>query len=256
MSAKLKICTFNLRNPCKSDGVNYFPERTKGIENFIKSEAPDIIGFQEAADMSRIWLKETLSDYTVVGCGRSADYSGESTVVAFNSKAFELIFAETFWLSTAPSVPGSRYGADQSQCPRVATAVVLKHQDAEKPFLFINTHLDHLGSAARMYGVIQILQYIDKMNMPFVLTGDMNALPDSPEMQAVINCEYRKITDLTSLLGGTFHNYGNIDSKPKIDYIFSDMPSNINESYVFVDKPKNGVYLSDHYPVIGFVQAE
>lgn len=45
MALKLKICTFNMRNPNRGDGVNYFPNRTGLILEFIRSENPDIIGF-------------------------------------------------------------------------------------------------------------------------------------------------------------------------------------------------------------------
>ncbi len=256
MAFKIKICSFNMRCPSKGDGINFFPNRINRILEFIRNENPDIIGFQEAADMSREWLSETLTDYTVVGCGRDEDLHGESTVIAYRTKDFNMLFAETFWLSSAPSVAGSRYGADQSIYPRVATAAILRAKGAKKQFLFINTHLDHLGSAARMYGSIQLLQYIDRMNMPFVLTGDMNALPDAPEIKVITNCEYRKISDITCLLGGTFHNYGRKETNDKIDYIFSDMHASAEETYIVEDIPVEGVYISDHFPIIGFVTAE
>lgn len=256
MASKIKICSFNMRCPSPGDGINYFPNRTGRILEFIRKENPDIIGFQEAADMSREWLREALPDYTVIGCGRDADLHGESAVIAYRSNDFHMLSAETFWLSCAPSVAGSRYGTDQSIYPRVATAIVLKAEQAKEPFLFINTHLDHLGSSARMYGSIQLLQYIDKMKLPFVLTGDMNALPDAPEIEVITNCEYRKIVDITETLGGTFHNYGRKETNDKIDYIFSDMPAIPEESYIVQDKPVDGIYISDHFPIIGFVTVE
>ena len=254
MSVKLKVCSFNMRCPSKADGINYFPNRTGRILEFIRKENPDIIGFQEAADMSREWLRKMLTDYTVIGCGRDRDLHGESAVIAYRTKAFEMLFAETFWLSSAPSVAGSRYGEDQSICPRVATAIVLKANDAQQPFLMINTHLDHKGSAARMHGSIQILQYIDKMKLPFILTGDMNALPDAPEIKNITDYEYRKITDASSKLSGTYHNYGREAINSKIDYIFTDMNTFADESYIVEDIPVGGVYISDHYPIIGFVE--
>lgn len=256
MALRLKVCSFNVRCPSPSDGINYFPNRTGRILEFIRKENPDLIGFQEAADMSREWLREALTDYTVIGCGRDADLHGESAVIAYKTKVFQMISAETFWLSAAPSVAGSRYGTDQSIYPRVATAALLKAEQAEKPFLFINTHLDHLGAVARMQGAIQILQYIDKMNTPFIWTGDMNALPDAPEIEIITGCEYRKITDITATLGGTFHNYGRKEQSDKIDYIFSDMPAIPEESYIVADNAVEGIYISDHSPVIGFVTVE
>lgn len=256
MSVKLKVCTFNLRTPVKADGINYFPNRTGRILETIRNEKPDLIGFQEVADMTRAWLREALTDYIVVGCGRDKNLKGESMIVAYRRDAFDMISMDTFWLSTAPSIPGSRYGADQSGCPRCTTAVVLKHDDAEKPFLFLNTHLDHAGQQARVFGAIQIMQYISDKNMPFVLTGDMNAIPSAPEMQALVNCKQRTVVDITANIEGTFHKFGQRPTMSKIDYIFTDMESDPSESYAVEDIPVEGLYISDHLPVIGYVTVE
>ena len=256
MSVKLKICTFNLRTPVQKDEVNYLPNRKERILECIRKEDPDIIGFQEAAVYTADWLREVLDGYMIVGCGRGKTLNDEASLIACRKNAFEMISAETFWLSLAPSVWGSRYGADQSSCPRVATAAVLKHREAEKPFLFLNTHLDHKGSAARMYGAIQLLQYIDKMKLPTVLTGDLNAFPDAPEIRVIADSEHHGLVDLTASLGGTFHNFGRRDPAAKIDYIFSNMRSDPAESYAVEDIPVNGVYISDHFPVIAFVEAD
>lgn len=256
MSAKLKICTFNLRCPSKKDGINYFDNRKDLILNCIEREKPDVIGFQEATDHSRAWLLDVLGDYVMLGCGRKEDLTGEGTLVAYKKHDFQALSMENFWLSLAPSVPGSTFGADQSKCPRITTAVVLKHKDAEKPFLFVNTHLDHLGSAARTYGSIQILQYVDEKKLPFVLTGDLNAEPNDPEIKIITDCAYLNVTDLTRNIKGTFHNYGKKDEASKIDYIITDMPGDPTEAYVAKDVTPEGVYISDHYPVFAFVNVE
>ncbi len=256
MSVKLKICTFNLRTPVPNDGVNYLPNRKQRILDCIKAESPDIIGFQEAAVYTADWLRETLHDYVIVGCGRGKTLNDEASLIAYRKNAFEMVSAETFWLSLAPTEPGSRYGADQSKWPRVATAAVLKHREAAQLFLFVNTHLDHKGSAARMYGAIQILQYISEKKLPFVLTGDLNAWPDAPEIKVISECEYLHAVDLTAGVGGTFHGFGTRVPNTKIDYIFSDLPADPTESYAVEDIPADGVYISDHRPVISFVTVE
>lgn len=256
MSVKLKVCTFNLRTPVPNDGVNYFPNRKARILECIANENPDIIGFQEAAVVTADWLREVLDGYMIVGCGRGKTLGDEASLIAYRKNAFEMISAETFWLSLAPTVWGSRYGADQSTCPRVATAAVLKHREAEKPFLFVNTHLDHKGSAARMYGSIQLLQYIDKMGLPVVMTGDFNAWPDAPEIKVIADSKYHGLVDLTADVGGTFHGFGTRVPNTKIDYIFSSLPADPAESYAVEDQPEDGLYISDHKPVIAFVTAE
>ena len=258
MSKKLKVFSFNLRVAVDSDGVNCFWGRTDRIKQVIEEYSPDIIGFQEAKDSMRKWLRDNLPEYTIVGCGRDFNYKGESAAIAFKKEDFELISLDNFWLSATPRVAGSRYGEDQSQCPRITTVAVLKHRDADSAFAFVNTHLDHKGSTARLLGSVQLLQYISELPFPCILTGDFNATPASREIQVITENELCGLKDLTKNLGGTFHGFGRIapDKMPKIDYIFTNMDADENEAFAIEDKSVDGVYISDHYPVCAFVEAE
>ena len=253
---KLKVFSFNLRVAVKSDGINYFDCRKGRILEAIKEHSPDIIGFQEANENMRLWLRDSLEDYTLVGCGRDADLGGEGCVVAYKKDSFSMINCETFWLSATPEVAGTRYGEDQSMCPRVATAVYLKHTEAKTPFLFINTHLDHKGSVARLLGSVQLLQYISKRKLPTILTGDFNALPDAREICVITENQECGLADLTQNLGGTFHGFGKRTEMSKIDYIFSNMKADPKEAFAIEDKGVEGVYISDHYPVCAFVEVD
>lgn len=255
MSAKLKVFTFNLRVNAKVDGINQFPNRTGRILACIKEHNPDLIGFQEANNDMRAWLIENLTDYMVVGCGRDKTYRGESTVIAYKKHVFELISLDNFWLSCAPHKPGSRYGADQSGCPRICTSALLKHVDCEKPFYFYNTHLDHQGKTARLLGALQVLQYVSDRPEKFIMTGDFNALPDTPEIK-VFTEQGDGVIDATALLGGTFHAFGQRETKSKIDYIFTDAKCDPTESFIVEDNGVDGVYISDHHPVCAFVEME
>lgn len=255
---KIKVFSFNLRVEAKVDGINYFDNRKERILEAIKEHSPDVIGFQEVNDRMRLWLRDSLEDYILIGCGRNADLSGEACVVAYKKDSFALLNYETFWLSATPDAAGTRYGEDQSSCPRVATALSLKHIEAKTPFLFINTHLDHKGSVARLLGSVQLLQYISERKMPTILTGDFNATPDSREIRVITENEVCGISDLTAMLGGTFHGFGKYtpDEMPKIDYIFSNMKSDPTESFAVIDASVEGLYISDHYIVCSFVEVE
>lgn len=260
MSATLKVFTFNLRVSVKGDGINYFPNRTPRILECIKEHSPDLIGFQEATSSMRKWMGDELSaiGYTVLGCGREKSYRGESTSIAFKRDVFELISLETRWLSASPTRPGSRYIGDQSDCPRVFTAATLKHIDSDGLFIFLNTHLDHMGSGARKLGALDVMRYLSERALPFIITGDMNATPTSPEIKVFTDYKPcgREVYEVTSGVGGTFHNYGKIspEKMPQIDYIFTDLVTDPTKSFVLPDEPVEGVYISDHRPVCGFVE--
>ena len=252
---KIKVFTFNLRTNAAVDGINMFPNRKGRILDTIRTYAPELIGFQEANNEMREWLRAELSDYVVIGCGRNADYRGESVVLAYKKDAFEALWTECFWLSATPSVPGSTFGLDQSSCPRITTVACLKHRDADAPFVFCNTHLDHKGKTARLLGAVQLMQYLSEKPYKFVLTGDFNALPDSPEITMIRETrDALGIVDATQGIKGSFHGFKGDVGEHKIDYIFTNLPTDPAESYAIPDDDTCGCYYSDHNALCAWVE--
>lgn len=245
----MKLVTFNIRCDYGQDGENNFSFRKPMILDKLNKESPDIICFQEVVPHVALWLKENLKDYYVIGCGRDEHLEGEQTTIAYKKLKFELIGMEVFWLSETPKVPGSRY-RDQSMCPRVCTEALFQDMDTNEVFRVFNTHLDHEGSGARKLGLEQILKKIEReesfVKAPVILSGDFNCLPDSPEMELLK--EYPYLVDLTAKTGGTFHNYGKLKEPVKIDYIIAQDNFKCSSASLWEDC-KDGVYLSDHYPV-------
>lgn len=250
--SKLKVMSFNIRVEAECDGVNYLPNRYPRILDALRREEPDLVGFQEVSDASREWLRGALPDYTLLGCGRLESYRGESAPLAYRRDKFELVKCETFWLSDTPTVPGSRYeNSDQSGCPRTATAALLKPRDFDGLLLYINTHTDHVGQKARVRASEDLLAYIEKAGLPAIVTGDLNATPDSDEIRMLC----ARMTDATASLGGTFHDFGRKagDAAPKIDYVFTTLPTDPAASYALSAEPREGIYISDHRPVVAFI---
>ncbi len=245
---KIKVMTFNLRCPVRKDGINEFENRKKKILATIEAESPDLIGFQEAIECSRDFLKRSLTDYVVLGCGREENYHGESCVIAFRRDLFDLISYETKWLSLTPSVTNSRYeGTDQSSCPRHYLHAELVFGDEGKRLHFYNTHLDHKGEIARLLGMTQIMQSIESCDAPFVLVGDMNATPNDSVVQIPLLSKSRRIADATASVTHTFNGFGQYESGVKIDYIYTDIP--FSDTYAVEDPHEDGVYISDHFAV-------
>ena len=260
--AKLKVMTFNIRVEADIDGINNLVNRREKILNTIATEAPDLIGFQEVRDGTRAWLRDSLTDYMLIGCGRLGDYRGESAPLAFRKDRFEMVGMETFWLSSTPDIPESIYaGSDQSTCPRIVTAVVLKPIESNSLILFVNTHTDHKGSLSRTLASAQLLEYMSQKGLPCVLTGDFNASPNSTEIKMLTSCDAFPLTDSTKNISLTYHAFGKVFTDPefmnkdvKIDYVFTNLPTNPNDSYAVDDPHENGIYISDHTPVVAFVE--
>ena len=55
----IKTVTFNMRYAWDTDGINSFIHRAGLIYYKIRSEMPDIIGFQEVMPGHREWLQRT-----------------------------------------------------------------------------------------------------------------------------------------------------------------------------------------------------
>ena len=248
----MKFVTFNIRCDVGQVGANNFIYRRPLILEKIRQEKPDIIGFQEVLPHVAAWLKENLTEYYIAGCGREKDLTGEAMIIAYRKERFQSVSLETFWLSPTPYVPGSRYPV-QSMCPRTATDVVFEDMETGKVFRVINTHLDHECAGARKLGLEQILAHLRAekafADVPVILSGDFNAEPDSEEMKPLR--ETAGLVNATEGIGITFHNYHRDDPNDpqcSIDYIIlkGDWECRKVEKWT---EQKDGVCLSDHYPI-------
>lgn len=244
----IRFVTFNIRCDYQQDGNNNFCYRKDMIRKKLEEEKPDIVCFQEVLPHVASWLKQELKDYYVLGCGRSSDLQDEQMAVAYRFERFDLIFWETFWLS-ASGRPGSRY-RKQSICPRTAAEVVLYDREEKEIYRVFNTHLDHVSGEARKRGLGKILDRIEHLKTfpeaGVILAGDFNTEPDSSELAEL--WERGEMTDAAKGLGGTFHDYGRLPHPEKIDYVCFASPLKSAGAEYWQDC-KDGVYLSDHYPI-------
>ncbi len=245
----MKIVSFNVR--CVYDTVdneNNFIYRKDGMIRKIHAEKPDVMGFQEVTPAIAADLKAALTDYTFVYHGRDAQYGGEGLALALCNETVSLWTVDCFWLSETPYVAGSRY-AEQSDCPRISQTAVLRHRDGTM-LRVSNNHLDHVGEAARVLGIRQVLAYLvaeqEKRRLPTYILGDFNAAPDSETVQLCKTFAPLPLLDMSEQSGGTFHDFGR-RTPVKIDYIFTTETA----PYTFEKWTdcENGVYLSDHYPI-------
>ena len=118
------------------------------------------------------------------------------------------------------------------------------------------TRMDYAKISARLayvaQGLSQILQKLFQSRLfpdaPTVITGDMNAEPDSPEMSALRTAPYQNVTAGTDV---TYHGYGCGDPPCAIDYILT-RGFDCERVEKWTDC-RDGVYLSDHYPVCAHI---
>ena len=256
--SELRVFSFNIWTDGRADGgassgnPRCFAVRREIIKEKLPAYAPDIVGFQETMPAQRQWLIDNFPDYQVCGLGRNADLLGESNVIMFKKDKFDLYDLNMFWLSDTPGTPGTRFMTDQSDCPRICVAATLRDKATGKMFRHYNTHLDHVGPIAMAQGITVILNRMaedyKKWPMPVILTGDMNATPESPVIKSILafTGAGEKLEDKTAPAGFTFHNNNPEKTQIKIDYVFTNLPS--TEAMKITDEV-NGITVSDHYPV-------
>ena len=251
----LKIVTFNIRQPWDypEDGVNSFIHRAGMILTKIDEEKPDILCFQEVKPEEKYFLEKYLVDYNVYAHGRNVDLNGEGLATAFRKDTVEMLSADCFWLSPSPYVPGSRF-ENQSDCPRICLATMVRKREDAHPLWIYNVHLDHESEAARLEQMECLLHHIvsdrEKWSLPILLMGDFNSCPGSATMKYCNEFQSFSLRELTKDIPFTFHGFGKRKPYIKIDYIYADAETAKGVSQVTIwDDCRNGIYLSDHFPV-------
>ena len=251
----LKIVSYNLSSVWDGDGINAFPLRAGGILEKIREEKPDVICFQEGIELSIAFLRRHLKpDYDIIYNQRDADFGGEGLAVAVRTETVTLLGVDLFWLSETPYQPGSRY-AIQSNCPRICQCLLFKTNDTKKLFRIYNNHLDHVSDSARILGIKQVMERVAQDSTmyggtPVFILGDLNAEPGSETIEYCNNYEPFPVKDLTADIGGTFHDFGRLETPVKIDFIYTDVKTAEKPHRVAKwTEERCGVYLSDHYPV-------
>ena len=228
----LKLMTYNLR----------FGELAsmQQIGEYIASENPDIVAIQEcdwatkrkrAPHQNGVKFVNELAYYSgMFGIyGKSINYAGGYYGIGLLSKYPILSYERVLLPNDGKTEQRSMLIAD-IELP------------GGKVVTFVNTHLEVKTAQMRIEQVKFIKKYLKGRKNQLFLAGDMNATPDSKEMEML----RENWTDLTNKVF-TYHT-----SKPeiKIDYIYSKPSKNVELVNTIV---KEDVKLSDHFPVISTI---
>lgn len=260
----IKIMTYNL----KFASPDYKPAwsvRRDWQVDLINKYNPDIIGTQEGLKEQIDFLMDHLPQYVAIGEGRKGGDDDEHSAIFFKRDRFRLRETGTFQLSETPQVPGSGPAVN----PRIVTwarlAVINRpadgktspyptdyrgHWENTQEFYVFNTHffsgndypLAKLNSAKLIMDRIHKLDRFGEWTKerPVFLMGDFNSKPGSTVYKAFVGDENENNPLLMkdSIKGGH-----------EIDWIL--YKGNINVlSYEKVDYNVNGVYPSDHKPIL------
>lgn len=250
---ELKFISFNIRLGSEwsagQDGTNYWDFRKEAVLAMIQQEDPDVIGMQEVLPGQLHFLDSALSDYHRIGVGREdGNEKGECMAVFFKNDRFMTLSYHTYWLSQTPETVSMGWDA---ACHRTVTMVALVDMEM-RPFLYMNTHLDHVSATARAESM-KLLEQLAKEGyapqMPIVIGGDMNTSADDTIFNSLMAHGFSKARDIAPVSDNemTFNGFGKTDPI-QIDHFF------VRNMTVKEFRTLNGdygvPYISDHYPIM------
>jgi endonuclease/exonuclease/phosphatase family metal-dependent hydrolase len=107
---------------------------------------------------------------------------------------------------------------------------------------FVNTHLEVKTAQMRIEQVQFINEYLKDCPNHLFLAGDMNAIPDTEEME-MLRQGWSDITDRV-------FTYSTSEPQIKIDYIYTKPSENVE---LLGTEVQEDIKLSDHFPVISTI---
>ncbi|KAI0506246.1 endonuclease/exonuclease/phosphatase [Xylaria bambusicola] len=231
-----------------------------------------VLGMQEVLHAQLLDIRAGLgAQWAHLGTGRDdGAEKGEYCPILYQPAKVRLVYSTQKWLSKTPDVPSFWPGAGSRRYVLVA---VFEEMGTGTRFVAANTHLDNASREARTEGarialrVIADVQGVYGPDLPVVLSGDFNSEPGTGDAYGVV-VQDGYLGDGYVLVdeGGRFGPYetytgfnpGEVDGvKQRIDFIWAgprdgDGDGNVwdVERYEVLSNVVDGVYFSDHRPVV------
>jgi endonuclease/exonuclease/phosphatase family metal-dependent hydrolase len=253
----MDVMTYNIRYDNPNDGINNWHKRKADVADLIRYYQPTVLGTQEGLVHQIKYLDTVLTDYQYVGAGRDDGKQKGEFCAIFYRKDLKLVDQGTFWLSETPDQPSVGWDAAME---RICTYALLEAPAPLPRFWVFNVHFDHRGRKAREEAARLIAQTIAEKNqdlsLPVILMGDFNLTPETTPIQtlsATLTDTYT--TERPYGPTGTFNGFDrNHALDARIDYIFVTGWEPIRQRHID-DRKKNGLYPSDHLPVLARLKA-
>lgn len=256
MQSELFLASYNIRFDNPADGENAWEYRKKDVLSIIKSYDFDIVGLQEVTPSQYSFFQQQ-DNFAVIGEYRDIENGKgtEASAILYKKDILDCEENGTFWLSKTPDVISRYEGAD---CIRICTWGKFTHKPSGKKFIHLNTHLDHISEAARVFGAQKIVEFAQQ-NFPketlLFLTGDFNENEKGKWFSVFENAGFNdsRVISRKPYQGPYGTNTGVIFEKEipleeygRIDFIFSTQ-HNVEEAHTITYDSAR--LPSDHLPI-------
>lgn len=252
LSQSITVMSYNVY--IKGSGEKSPENRTPLVAENIRKYNPDSFGLQEADEGWMERLPAIMTEYAYVGIGRNSDNGGgEASPVFYKKDKYDLVKSGTFWLSKTPDKASRGWDA---MFKRICTYAVLKDKETGFTYAHFNAHFDHLGVIARLESVAVVAEKIKEIapDIPVVFSGDLNDYEGGDMYARVLESGLKDTKYLAETVSGgnvTYHGYSElVEKEAPIDFIFTNEFTSGVESYAVVSEKVDGIYASDHHPVV------
>ena len=281
----LSVMSFNIAGAYDEDeGVNAWTAQRAALNvRTIQKYAPDLIGFQEFHPPHQETYKTAFPQFhCILGPPTDEEDLQDYNPIYWNPARLALLDSGGFYLTRTPE----RWSRDwDSVYVRAATWGRFQDLETDVPFLFLNTHFDHIGEQARVHGVEVLLEQLQGLvkGLPVILAGDFNCNAYQPpgleDVETTFTAaSHRLLTEQgfrdtffgaghhDSLESNTHHNYDGKNYDPRgshtawrIDWILlrdSDTYAISTRRFEIVRYAEPPIYPSDHYPIVAELSFE
>ena len=248
--------SFNILREDLGGSTNLWGKRKGAVLNMLDTNDPAVIGLQECSWTIREDILAADADRRALGVSVSGQESGytkeSSNTIIYDDTVLESLNSGTFWLSKTPEKASKGWDA---MFKRICTYAVLKDKETGFTYAHFNAHFDHLGVIASLESVAVVATKVAEIcdGIPVVFTGDLNDAEGGDMYNRVLDSGFKDTKYLAKTASdcGTYHGYSDLTAKENaIDFIFANAMVSDVESYTVDTEKINGIYPSDHHPVI------
>lgn len=236
---ELRVMSYNMHAGIGDDG-RLDLERTARV---IETSGADVIGLQEVdrhwsarsdyVDQAQ-WLARRLGLHYAYGANLDRDPEpGRTERRQYGTAVLSRYPIQSATNHALTSIPYPERPTEQRGL--LATRINVRGVKID----FYNTHLDHQRSEQRASQVTEILELTAGTQRPAILVGDLNAVPEAPEIRMLTDDAFRDV-----FAGTDAFTYPADAPNRRIDYVLTRGPRSFTDSTV-IDTPA-----SDHLPVV------
>lgn len=251
----MNIVSSNIRFANDLDGDHSWENRKELLAETFNDLDIDFLGTQEGRKDQILELDGLLKNLSLIHRHREWIADRMYPSLFFNPKKYRALISKDIWLSKTPQEPGS--SSFESAFPRLMNMAVFEDLKSKQKITIVNTHLDHILPMTREKQIEVLVSELKKEHhSPQIIMGDFNENPQSTIKKFMMNeFNLKDPWEVNNLPEETSHHgfQGNKAQKgERIDWILIDSKWKCDSIYL-EKKCVDGIYLSDHYPLVATV---